>query len=351
MDNNNPHSRVYIAPDDHALKMLKSTEYKVLRYLVNRADPRGVCYPTINTIHQAIGGRGDDRQTHRALETLWQMDYVRFVRRDTFDPATGRKMPNVYIVNPSYICLSAERKFDAREMWNRAEPSVVEVTRGNAPSDLDDTMIRAEPSVVEVTITNNRTNTNNQHQLTKHQNQQQQPAPESAKSPKNKAQALENGSHNETVGHEDTYLTAEMELQEGVDQNERQKQRKAQKQQSATKEQNPPLSAAPPPTRRRYVNPAAINEPLTGDNESLAEKLKTLGGISLPLGRALIVEYGAGLCEQAYNQVRAAMAGGDIKRPGGLFRSILQKGFTDAMPANPESVKFTGGKYAAIIES
>lgn len=286
-----PHTRTDIDLDNEVLRVLSGAHYKVLRYLCNRADSRGVCFPTNETI--AAGVNHDPRHTARLLPELVDMGLVGYLRRDEYDGFTGRKIPNVYIVNPKYISLSEANQAEAEALWKAARP----YDSG-------------------VTLTNNnqlqRTNSINQHQNPTPQgpmpgDQQQQPP---ASAPLNEKTETPELSDDPTATRETD------ETQDGSDSTARSAQRSL------------PLPGVPPAVMFR--NPVPMDEPLTDMQEELAQKIRRLG-VPLKMARGFVLEYGAVQCEDALMQTLAADRSIEdgVRNFAGFFRAILQRKLTD----------------------
>lgn len=302
------HTRTYIETDDLAIGTLSCHAYKVLRYLANRADNLGRCFPKQETIHEALGGTGDDRHVHRAINDLIQRGWIAYLRHNQYDSATGRKLPNVYQVNPEYICIAEQHQAEAAMMWARVGKSL-------SPSDSG------------VTLTNN----NNQH----HESDTIKPAPGTNN----------NNQHTQEQGVSTAAKPKTLRAE------------KAEKPQRSTEPASQsealpllPPSSAPPPNR--LPNPASIGHALPDEaREKLAGRLREFG-IPMPMARGFVVEYSVLLIEQAYTQTSAALSSGSITKPGGFFRTILQSNLVDpGLPGTAEKERYTTGKYADIIAS
>lgn len=110
-----PHTRTDIDLDNAVLRAIPGAPYKVLRYLCNRADERGVCYPGNEAI--ATGVDASVRDVVRYVPELEKMGLIAYLRRQQFDPYTRRALPNVMIINPAYICLAEAHQAEAQELW------------------------------------------------------------------------------------------------------------------------------------------------------------------------------------------------------------------------------------------
>lgn len=97
-----------------ARKALKCSAYKVMDYLVDRADGRGVSYPHIATIADDCGM--DPKTAENALSELAVAGYAKYLQKGERCALTGRQLGNVYQVSPDYIILSNEEA--ARQLWD-----------------------------------------------------------------------------------------------------------------------------------------------------------------------------------------------------------------------------------------
>lgn len=284
------HTRVYTGPDDSALANLSGCQYKSLRYLVNRADGRGICYPAVETIARATGY--NMRHTSRALELLYSVDLIRYVRKDEIDPVTRRQLPNAYQVNPDYICLAAEAESEARAIW-----SSLIVWCGN-------------DSVGLPSHTNQQPESINQHQRTS----TSQPAPEpntNNQRPPKAARPADYANQGEKPGQG-------QESKPG----RRDRQREAHKQRNAPAVER---GSAPP---AKFSNPKSVHTPLEEWHEKLAGQVRGLG-VPYPMARGFVQEYGFDRVQVALLAVGEAILNQTADRPAGLFRSILQRRLAD----------------------
>jgi hypothetical protein len=287
-----PHKRVDITQDDLALQKLSGSRYKILHYLINRADSRGICYPGIDTI---ASGTGYSEPTVRdGLQALNECNLMRYLRRDEQDPVTKRQLSNVYMINPQFISLPTAFVAESRALWfslreKCGNHSAVTFFYGNQ-----------QPTPVsqyqETTPVNQYqgTNTNNQHSS----NPKKIQLPAQQLSPEGK----------------DTRTAAGREGQMDTPGN---KQRNAQ----SDKSQGSVV-------REKYHNPEPIQSNLPDrTHEALALAIRNIG-ISMPLARGFIVTYGMKRCETAIESVKTM--GSSAKNPAGLFRTIVQNDLADA---------------------
>jgi hypothetical protein len=278
------HTRVYTGADDLALANLSGCQYKTLRYLVNRADTRGICYPGIDRISAETGY--NERHSRRALDILWSMDLIRFVRKDERDPVTRQQLPNAYQVNPDYICLAAGAESEARAIW-----SSLIVWCGNDSVGLR-SPTNQQPKVINQ---QQRTNVSDPAPITNTNNQ---------RSPKADAPRLTTGKGKKKD------IDGEASQRAAPD-----------------NQRNAP-AVEPGSAPAKFANPKNIYTPLDEWHEPLAQKLRGLG-IPFPMARGFVQEYGFDRCQAALLAVGEAVLNATADRPGGLFRSILQRNLAD----------------------
>jgi hypothetical protein len=288
-----PHKRTDISHDDTALLVLSGCQYKALQYLLNRADARGICYPSAERIASAIGF--SVRNVWRALEVLNDADVMRYVRRDEWDNVTKRKLPNAYQINPDYISLAVDFVAEARLLWetlidkcgNRSSGLWCHINQQPTPVDQSQ-----DPTpVIQFPVSN----TNNQ------------------RSPKTAARSHDaSGDYtNPGEGNEKS------QNGNGNDDTETNTQRSARRSKSSV----------PPAGRSQYANPEPIATNLPEKHhELLALEIRQLG-ISMPLARGFVATYGADRSKTALAAVRDM--GRNAKNPPGLFRSIIQNSLAD----------------------
>lgn len=283
-----PHSRTDIELDDEVLRALRPASYKVLRYLINRADPRGVCYPGNEKI--ANGTRLDLRSIERIIPELVDAGLVAYLRRNERNRFTGRTEFNVYQVNPAYICISEAHQAEANAFWEEATGGATRL--------------------LSRTLTNNI-------------NQPQQPTPDKpAPQTNNNNQRARAASNAKGQGAPE--LTNDPTAARENDQTQDATPNSA----STAKQTRPSVPAGAP---AKFVNPAAIADTLPDkQHENLALRLRGLG-IPMAMARGFVVEYGVKQCEDALLQTLAADRANDdgVRNHGGFFRSVLQGNLTD----------------------
>lgn len=283
-----PHTRTDIDLDDEVLRAVSGAHYKVLRYLCNRADERGVCYPGNERIGQGVNY--DERHIERLVPELEEIGLIAYLRRKEFDPYTRRALPNVMIINPAYICLAEAHQAEAQALWN----SVVKSTR-----------------LLSRTLTNNK-------------NQHQEPTPGRKPAPRTnnnnqRAHAASNAKGRDAPELPDDPTAAHEtdKTQDALQPNSAQR---------TAKHTNPGV-----PPAAKFVNPLAIADTLPDkQHENLALRLRGLG-IPMAMARGFVVEYGIKPCEDALLQTLAAdkVIDDGVRNHGGFFRGVLQQGLAD----------------------
>jgi len=282
------HSRTYTEVDDEVLRCLHGGQYKVLRYLVNRADAIGRCFPGSEAI--GTGTAYGSRHVASVLPELADMGLIAYLRRGEYDQMTGRPLVNVYMVNPAYICLAELYQAEATVLWQaHGKPLVLIPLRMNHSASLTNTKQPASG-----------THSLNQFQETNTSHHHQKPTT-SAKAEKPDVRGLEP----ENDG------TANRETQDGTPQPTRR---------AASNRTKLKGSAA-----ARLPNPQAVAHALPDDaHEKLALKLHSLG-IRMALARGFVVEHGIPACQAALIQTYAASESTEIKSLPGFFRAMLQE--------------------------
>jgi len=291
------HTRTSIELDDEVLRYLHPALYKVLRYLVNRADGRGVCFPGDMKI--AAGTGFGIRHIERLVPELAETGLIAYVRRGAFDPDTRMRLPNIYVINPAYIAIAPNKESEALRYWEAAagrNSSIRLLSRVNQHQETNDSNQYHETNASE-------TNTSNPYHA---------PTPVGAKAPLTTKDKGKNGSAQEPEANDET---AEQETQDGNPQHTRR---------AASNHKKAGGSAAP------LKNPAAIDRALPdNDDERMARKLHGLG-IRLKLARGFVNDYGREQCSDALAQTFAATETTKIKSLGGFFRTILQENLQNA---------------------
>lgn len=271
------HSRTDTEQDDNLLWCLPGCEYKAYRYLVNRADPIGVCYPKQATIAAAI--HASEREVQRALDMLHDNCVFRYRRRNAVDPATRRRLHNVYQLNPLLLVIAAE--FEA-EAWSEWDALINQC--GNVSTRL--------PSRI---------------------NQHQEPTPETSTS-----------EHAPETSTTNRPLTEQGQKQgQGKKPDGEATQRTAR---NIQRDADAPKSSVPP-ERPQYANPESINSNLPdAAHEQLASDLRQFS-IAMPLARGFVVTYGYSRVKLAFDQVKKM--GEKAREPAAVFRSIVQVRLAD----------------------
>jgi len=283
------HIRVYIEANWHALGCLPPIAYKVLICLVQRADSLGRCFPSAEKIADDCGCHVDS--VWAALSTLEQNRFIGYLRRNEQDLVTGRWLPNVYMVNPSFICISLELQEDALRLWGAIKPL----------SEITGTNQQQEPTP--------RTNTSKPTKETNNNNQQFSESVGAGENPQSKKSAAEKSKKPKSEKPKSQSDSDAGENQQG---------------------------AAPQRSKKRggsaatYKNPDPIAAPIPDDLlERLANRVNLLG-VPIPLARGFVMAYGGSLVEAALLQVAAAKRKGqEIANEGGFFRHLLQNNLVD----------------------
>jgi hypothetical protein len=300
------HIRVYIEANWNALGCLPPVTYKVLISLVQRADSLGRCFPSAERIAQDCGCHVDS--VWRALETLEQNRYIGYLRRNEQDIVTGRWLPNVYMVNPHFICIGLEQQESAMKLWT--------AIYSNHPmplSDFSGTNQQQEPAPENNTSKPTpQTNNNNQHS---------RESGEAGKAPQDKKSAA------------DKSKKAKSEKQKAKSESQNAENQQGEAPQQSKKRRGSAANYNP-----NYKNPDPIPAPIPDDVlERLANRVNVLG-IPIPLARGFVNAYGGVLVETALLQVDAAKRHGqDFKNEAGFFRHILQNNLVDS--SLPEALK------------
>lgn len=283
------HSRTDTEKDDLCLRYLPGNEYKVYRYLVNRADPIGVCFPKQDTIADAIGC--STRDVQRALDMLHENGVIRYRRRNAVDPDTRRKLHNVYQVNPEILVIAEELVSEAWSEWdalilkcgNVSTRLLSRINQHQEPIPLTST---SEP--VPETSTTNRTLKKGDGAAADYANQ--------------------SGGDGKAKNQKPTAETTQREA------------RNDQRDEGAQK-------SSVPPARPQYANPDSINTNLPdAAHEQLASDLRQFS-IAMPLARGFVVTYGYSRTKLAFDQVRKM--GEKAREPAAVFRSIVQVRLAD----------------------
>lgn len=271
------HSRTDTEQDDILLGCLPGPEYKTYRYLVNRADNIGVCYPKQDTIAEAIGCT--PREVQRALEVLHGNGVFRYRRRNAVDPDSRRKLHNVYQVNPAILVIAEEL---VSEAWSEWDALILKC--GNVSIRL--------PSRI------------NQHQEPIPRTNTSEPVPETSTTNRTlKKDADENAESQNPAGEAGQRAARNIQRDAGA-----------------------PKSPVPP-ERPQYANPESINSNLPDSaHEQLASQIRKFG-IAMPLARGFVVTYGYSRTKLAFDQVEKM--GDKAREPAAVFRSIIQVRLAD----------------------
>jgi Helix-turn-helix domain len=288
------HIRVYIEANWNALGCLPPIAYKVLISLCQRADMLGRCFPSAERIADDCGCHVDS--VWASLKTLEDGRYIGYLRRNEQDPITGRWMPNVYMVNPHFICIALEAQESAMKLWSSVYSNhpmpLSEKTGTNQQQEPAPETNTKEPKT--------RNNNNNQHSL---ESVGAGEAPQNQKAPDSKKQKAKSEPPKNPNNSDDS-----------------------QNQQSEASQRSKKRGSS----AASYRNPDPIAAPIPDDAlERLANRVNGLG-VPIPLARGFVVAYGGEICEQALLQLQATKSKGqEIKNEGGFFRHLLQNNLID----------------------
>lgn len=288
------HIRVYIDPNWEALRCLPLVAYKVLISLVQRADSLGRCFPSAERIAEDVGCHVET--IWKALKNLEDSHYIGYLRRNEQDVVTGRWLPNVYIVNPHFICIALEQQESALKLWTSVY--------SNHPLP---------------------------YPLKLGTNQQQEPAPET------NTNKPEKGNNNNNQHSSDGVGAGEVpQAKKSAGKKEQKAKSEPPKSQADSDDSQNQQGSAPQRSKKRggsaetYKNPDPIAAPIPDDVlERLANRVNGLG-VPIPLARGFVVAYGGEICEAALLQLQATKSKGqEIKNEGGFFRHLLQNNLID----------------------
>lgn len=283
------HSRTDTEQDDNLLWCLPGNEYKAYRYLVNRADPIGVCFPKQATIADAI--KVTEREAQRALEVLHDGCVFRYRRRNAVDAATRRRLHNVYQVNPLLLVIAPE--FEA-EAWSEWDALINQC--GNVSTRL---LSRINQHQEPIPITNTS-----------------EPVPETSTT-KSTGKVKGDGVD---YANQRTGATPV-----GNAKNKNPAGEATTRKARDDRHGDVPKSSVPPP--RQYANPESLHSNLPdAAHEQLASDLRRFG-IAMALGRGFVVTYGYSRVKLAYDQVMKM--GENARQPAAVFRSIVQVRLAD----------------------
>jgi hypothetical protein len=313
------HVRVYNAQNLEAMRCLTKTAYMVLQYLVCRADSLGRCFPSAGRIAEDTGCHED--VVYRVLQTLEGEKYIGYIRRNQQDPATGRWLPNVYIVSPFFICLAEENQEKAVALWNTIYPNFVPTFR-----HFIGTNQQQEPeSLNNASYPESVTNNNNQN-------------------------------FSESVGAGETPQTKKPSGKK----EQKAKSEPPKNQDDSDDSQNQQSEASQRSKKRggsaenpNYRNPDPIAAPIPDDVlERLANRVNQLG-VPIPLARGFVMAYGGEICEAALLQLQATKSKGqEIKNEGGFFRHLLQNNLIDkSLPKILQTTNRVGYSWSDFAET
>jgi hypothetical protein len=279
----------------------------------------GRCFPSAERIADDCGCHVDS--VWSSLKTLEDGRYIGYLRRNEQDPITGRWMPNVYMVNPHFICIALEVQDSAMQLWSSVytnHPMPLSEKLGtNQQQELSPRKSTIEPK--------KETNNNNQHSL---ESVGAGETPQTKKPSGKKEQKAKS----EPPKSQDDSETPENQQSEA---SQRSKKR-------GSSAENP-----------NYRNPDPIVAPIPDDIlERLANRVNQLG-VPIPLARGFVVAYGGEICEAALLQLQATKSKGqEIKNEGGFFRHLLQNNLIDkSLPEILQTTNRVGYSWSAFAET
>lgn len=276
-------SGVYVEADRKALSALPARAYMVLRYLCTRADHLGRCYPGIARIAEDLGEWGTDTVA-KHLALLEQYGYICYLRKNERDAITGRQLPNVFMINPSYLFVAPESYSEAVSLWLYA---------------------KADP--------NSDPNFGSGFEPNLGTNQQQNHLQEST---------TENQLQETTTT---TTAASEGESDFGIGKTAQKNKKSAavpaipSPKPKTTGEAHSAPSAKKTSVPRDYEQLQPVRESLTEPDERLAVLIRDELCMPLPIARALIIRHGGGTVQTAMNTDFVKQAAS----PGGALRYIL----------------------------
>lgn len=292
------HIRVYIQANWDALRCLPPMAYKVLLSLVARADAFGRCFPSVDKIAEDLAAHRQSIFT--ALEQLESARYIGYLRRNEQDIVTGRWLPNVYMVNPHFICIGLETQNQALAQWDVLY-SENPLPSSNFSYTNQQQELSSKTNTIEPTT---ETNNNNQHPSERGSagNAQKSENPQSEKSKKAKSKKQEPDSENSDK-----------------------------EQQGNAPQQSKKRGVSARNYDKNYNNPNPIAAPIPdAPLEDMANRVNLLG-VPIALARGFVMSYGGEMVESALLQLAATKrAGQDVKNDAGFFRHILQNNLIDS---------------------
>ena len=289
------HIRVKIQANWDALRYLSCATYKVLICLVQRADPYGRCFPSVEKIAEDTGLH--IQTVYKSLQTLEDTRYIGYLRRNECDPITGRFVPNVYIVSPYFICIAEDNQVEVIALWKSVYGDFVAPMPFESISYINQ---QQEPP------------SENLHHITNTKNQQQQPpfASESVKTDEISQDA------SDMQKKQKSKTASQIENESS----------RTQQREAPQRSENGRSSAIV----KKYANPDPMPAPLPDAiQEQLAERVNCYG-LPMPLARGMILAHGYELVKIAANQLDATAQHQSIDNPGGFFRYLLEQRILDS---------------------
>jgi len=283
------HIRVKITTNFVALQQLDCSFYKVLMALAARADSVGRCFPSAETIANDCALH--IQTVYKALESLSSYSYIRYIRKNAYDPDTGRKMPNVYQVSPYFLEIADKFVDHAMALW------------------------QGQPIESKSYI-----------------NQQQELTP----------------LNNNNIQYQETTTTTK---NSNRDSDEKQPTAKSEKQKATAQPTNsaPQQKSESSAIVKKFTNPTGIAQPLPDAlSEKLAERLN-VWKIPMPLARGLIFKFGYDNVDKAANYTEFCSKMQEIQTMAGFFRTTLETNTHDAELVDAANKK--RHEYDDFIES
>lgn len=127
-----------------ARKDLKCSAYKVLDYLVDKADVVGKAWPDFQTIQDECNLA--DKTVDSALTQLAEAGYIKYLRKAEKDPLTGYMQTNVYQIRPDYLLLSDAE--EAVKLWESHPTVKITVYKNNIQKQKTKTILLNQTSLL-----------------------------------------------------------------------------------------------------------------------------------------------------------------------------------------------------------
>jgi len=290
---NKPFTPIYCETLRRAVADLNEHELDAWLYIASCADYRGICFPGIAAIADAISQRVEN--IDGILTALNCKGYLIVLRRGERDAFTRRMQPNVYQVPPDMLYIRDEHRFEAVTLANNA---------------LTDTHLNMYDSVFSLQngiitrIINHIQNHN-------HVDQNQEPPPPTTTDTSNEAGAGGYAAPGFPAG-DNQPDTAEKQDATKPDQREAQ--------------ESPPGSAPPPPPRRADPPAGYKSELPDSDLERMAWQFKRrYGPTHIARARELYWQHGDKVPSAIAQYHKATSTGYEVKNPTGFIISKIEK--------------------------